>query len=443
MSQTLLLADDSVTIQRVIELTFEDEDIQVIAVGDGQQAIDRIKSDPPDIVLADTGMPERDGYDVAMFIKEDPALAHIPVVLLTGAFEPVDEDRARQVGSDAVLVKPFEPQVVISRVRALLRGQAAPVEPATSRPVGVAPSRPADADNGSAAAAEGEEAAPGLPAQADASYAHDSDETETARLPPQQTPSDDADAASPSASGNRGLGADDPLGIYLDQMDEAFDRLSEEEPGDSGQARSEKDNEPPAQPATSASAVDINSLEGALSALEGALDKLDLNNLEDTPQVEASVAGPSVSATPSLGEDEDTPEAAPTPPVSAPEPVAAAPGPAERGDRSVAAAPPTAPTAPTSQESHESMPRATPPSLADAFASLLAAEQGDATRPQTVYPWPGPASLLDMSEELIERVTERVIDRLSDGANSELVSQVVARVAEKLVREEIERIKDG
>jgi hypothetical protein len=89
------------------------------------------------------------------------------------------------------------------------------------------------------------------------------------------------------------------------------------------------------------------------------------------------------------------------------------------------------------------MPRATPPSLADAFASLLAAEQGDATRPQTVYPWPGPASLLDMSEELIERVTERVIDRLSDGANSELVSQVVARVAEKLVREEIERIKDG
>ncbi len=100
MSQTLLLADDSATIQRVIELTFADEDIRVIAVGDGQQAIDRIKASPPDIVLADVSMPERDGYDVATFIKEDPALAHIPVVLLRVAGEPVDEDRARQVGCD-------------------------------------------------------------------------------------------------------------------------------------------------------------------------------------------------------------------------------------------------------------------------------------------------------------------------------------------------------
>ena len=64
MSRTLLLADDSVTIQRVIELTFADEDIRVIAVGDGQQAIDRIVANPPDVVLVDSGMPERDGYEV-------------------------------------------------------------------------------------------------------------------------------------------------------------------------------------------------------------------------------------------------------------------------------------------------------------------------------------------------------------------------------------------
>src|SRR6185312_16606690 len=70
----------------------------------------------------DIGMPERDGYEVAAFIKADPALAHIPVLLLTGAFEPVDEVRARAVGCDGVLVKPFEPQMVISRVRDLLAG---------------------------------------------------------------------------------------------------------------------------------------------------------------------------------------------------------------------------------------------------------------------------------------------------------------------------------
>ena len=120
----LLLADDSVTIQRVIELTFADENVQVIAVGDGQQAIDRIKADRPDIVLADIGMPERDGYEVASFIKGTPEFSHIPVLLLTGAFEPVDEARSRAAGADGVLVKPFEPQAVISRVRELLDRQS-------------------------------------------------------------------------------------------------------------------------------------------------------------------------------------------------------------------------------------------------------------------------------------------------------------------------------
>ena len=146
MSPTLLLADDSVTIQRVVELTFADEEIRVIAVGDGQLAIDRIKADPPDIVLADTGMPERDGYDVATFINEDPALAHIPVVLLTGAFDPVDADRARQVGCDEVLVKPFEPQVVINRVRELLGRRSVPAVPATSSRLDGVPPQGGDED---------------------------------------------------------------------------------------------------------------------------------------------------------------------------------------------------------------------------------------------------------------------------------------------------------
>ena len=99
MAPKLLLADDSVTIQRVIELTFADEDVH----GRGRRRrrsrrSTRVQADRPDIVLADVGMPERDGYEVAAFIKGDPELAHIPVLLLTGAFEPVDEVRARAVG---------------------------------------------------------------------------------------------------------------------------------------------------------------------------------------------------------------------------------------------------------------------------------------------------------------------------------------------------------
>ena len=83
MPYTLLLADDSVTIQRVIELTFADQDIQVTAVSDGEQAIQRLETAPPDIVLADIGMPGRNGYEAARFIKQSPNLVHIPVGLLT------------------------------------------------------------------------------------------------------------------------------------------------------------------------------------------------------------------------------------------------------------------------------------------------------------------------------------------------------------------------
>ena len=133
MAHKLLLADDSVTIQRVIELTFADEDVEVTAVGDGQMAIDRLDADPPDIILADVDMPKRDGYEVAAYVKSRPKLAHIPVVLLTGAFEPIDQARATAAGSSDVLAKPFEPQMVINRVKELLGRKRPDEEDATPR----------------------------------------------------------------------------------------------------------------------------------------------------------------------------------------------------------------------------------------------------------------------------------------------------------------------
>jgi CheY-like chemotaxis protein len=142
---TLLLADDSVTIQRVIELTFADENVDVVAVGDGEAAIACLDaSPPPDIVLADIDMPGRNGYEVARYVKQSPRLSHIPVVLLTGAFEPVDQAKAAEAGCDGILAKPFEPQLVIGRVKELLakpRGVARepleeqnPPRPATPSP---------------------------------------------------------------------------------------------------------------------------------------------------------------------------------------------------------------------------------------------------------------------------------------------------------------------
>jgi CheY-like chemotaxis protein len=117
---TLLLADHSVTIRRVVELTFAKEDVRVVTVSDGEQAIEQLEAAPPDIVLADTAMPGRNGYDVARYVKQSPRLSHIPVLLLAGAFEPVDRVRAEEAGCAGFLAKPFEPRLVISRVQELL-----------------------------------------------------------------------------------------------------------------------------------------------------------------------------------------------------------------------------------------------------------------------------------------------------------------------------------
>lgn len=148
MSHTLLLADDSVTIQRVIELTFADEDVNVVAVSDGDEAIAVLDKAPPDIVLADVGMPGRNGYEVAQHIRDTPRLAHIPVVLLTGAFEPIDQAKASAAGCDGVLAKPFEPQLVIGRVKELLSKpkQSASLDAALPPPSAGVTWRPSFAD---------------------------------------------------------------------------------------------------------------------------------------------------------------------------------------------------------------------------------------------------------------------------------------------------------
>ena len=131
MARTLFLADDSVTIQRVIELTFAHEDIRVVSVSDGRKAVQWLESEKPDIVLLDVELPELNGFDVAARVRKSPRLRHVPVLLLAGAFEPVDEERARTVGTDGVLMKPFEPEQLVTRVKELL-SIAAPRGP--SRP---------------------------------------------------------------------------------------------------------------------------------------------------------------------------------------------------------------------------------------------------------------------------------------------------------------------
>jgi CheY-like chemotaxis protein len=170
MPKTLLLADDSVTVQRVVELTFAHEDIRVVSVSDGRRAVQALDADGADIVLVDVEVPEIDGYGVAAHIRRSEKLRDIPVLLLAGALGPVDEARARDLGCSGVLTKPFEPQVLVKRVKDLLTGGSQPkgggtsVRPARYRssPEPLEPSRRPVWDQSSA----GQAAPPPAPAPA-------------------------------------------------------------------------------------------------------------------------------------------------------------------------------------------------------------------------------------------------------------------------------------
>jgi CheY-like chemotaxis protein len=123
----ILVADDNSNIQKMVGLALKDQGIDVVAVGNGEAAVRKISDVRPDLVLADVFMPVRNGYEVCKYVKDDSTLAHIPVILLVGAFDPLDEQEAQRVGADGVLKKPFvPPDPLISMVKsALLRASAA------------------------------------------------------------------------------------------------------------------------------------------------------------------------------------------------------------------------------------------------------------------------------------------------------------------------------
>jgi CheY-like chemotaxis protein len=141
----ILVADDNSNIQKMVGLALKDQGIDVVAVGNGEAAVRKISDIRPDLVLADVFMPVRNGYEVCQYVKSDSSLAHIPVILLVGAFDPLDEQEAQRVGADGVLKKPFvPPDPLISMVKSALAragvsvGGVAPPPPVHEEPIRVA-----------------------------------------------------------------------------------------------------------------------------------------------------------------------------------------------------------------------------------------------------------------------------------------------------------------
>jgi len=529
MSRKLLLADDSVTVQRVLQLTLAGEGLDIATVGDGQRAIEEIEREPPDLVLADLSMPLRDGYAVAEHVKHSPELVGLTrVVLLTGAFEPVDEVRAKRLGVDGVLAKPFEPRVAIELVRRLMaaapllpeptvsalamaagngRGQkntggvaeGYPFEPGTKTGKSsasdlddyfrrldealasagmtaspavkhmLAESRPAA---GAAAAPVVREVSSGEAASAEKAPRDESASTRPAAVEGPKTtaaaPGAAASAGGMASAGPPGTVKEDsamelappPGGPTTVTLVDAFSALLAAEQGEPAEKPESADQD---QAYYAGTPIDTGKEAEPGEPVEAS----------DSGELEFSAPSPITAADAEPVSMIDAPPAwaAPPPPADEPQPAPSGWAPAAQ-DPMLSAPPAWAPPAPaesTSMESAslESASLASASTAVDIFrvessgpadvepapvAPAQADMRADFVPPPIpalpAVPAPPPAASFDapketpqISEELIEAVVRRVLAQMTDGVVREIVTARVLDVAERLVREEIDRIK--
>ena len=126
MTIRILVADDSITIQKIVAMAFENEDAEVEGIGDGQEAFDKIPDFKPDIVLADVDMPGLDGFELCQKIKGNPALANIKVLLLASDFEDFDEGRFKECQAENHISKPFKSDDIVHMVTQVRTGESVP-----------------------------------------------------------------------------------------------------------------------------------------------------------------------------------------------------------------------------------------------------------------------------------------------------------------------------
>ena len=408
MGKKILLADDSITIQKVIELTFSDEDFEVVTVGNGRMAIEKVQEVRPDLVLCDIIMPEKDGYEVCDFIKKNAATAHIPVLLLTGAFEPFDQERASRVGCDGFLAKPFEPQTLIAKVKELLNQGG-------SRP---AP-RPAAA------------AAPSAPTYA----------------PPAPTPVPSQSAfkapepahwAPPSPAASEAFVPDEPQDLYgsVNSDEEALTPVTPEE--------SETLRESPGLGESEFGAWSPPTVELPLETrAQASVESSQVEPLfeevfeEEIPRTPSSPPGTASFSFQAAEDDDAGTRAFSAPELPSPRTTAPIPPP----PRAAAPAPPAA--APSNPgPAHVSSPRwsVTPPSTPPPAPSAPASSFSDLT-PAAAPAASSIAGEVAVPKDMVETIAQRVVAQISEKVVREIAWEVIPDLAEALIKQEIERLK--
>ncbi len=120
-TKRILIVDDEEGIVKVVKMYLEHHDYEVITADDGQVGLQKAKTEKPDLIVLDLMLPRIDGYKVCGLLKRDARYAKIPVILFTAKSQEKDVKLGEEVGADAYVIKPFEPEVLLSKIEELLK----------------------------------------------------------------------------------------------------------------------------------------------------------------------------------------------------------------------------------------------------------------------------------------------------------------------------------
>ena len=407
MPTTILLADDSITIQKIVTLTFSGEGIDVVTVGNGDAALKKIHEIRPAVILADIFMPGKNGYEVCEHVKKEPALQSIPVILLVGAFEPFDSSEANRVKADGHLTKPFEIKVLLSAVNSRIsRGKENnEVEsPVSEKADGVFESALAEPAALQPASEAGVVLVP---------------LTEMFQSTPQESVAEPEPVQADSALGLKEPALSLPLGVTLDEAEFV---------------------QPPAlDPPVDAKTVTMESrsLEAQDSRVAAALvvpvvieesDPLGLLAADSTltSEAESDVSLEAKSLVVDIWEPRISPVMKAKAEVISPEPAAV---------ETEAVKPPAV----AREVPEPAFPVAEVPEVVEQVEEVLSSNTHDVPEPvlPAVAPSGEPAPVVDL-EELIERIARRVVERLSRDAIERVAWEVVPDMAELMIKEQVE-----
>ncbi|MFQ5839751.1 MAG: response regulator [Candidatus Methylomirabilales bacterium] len=135
MGARILVADDSITIQKVVEFTLSKENVELVQAKTAAEALTKARTVRPDLILMDLSLPDTPGDEVCRTIRQDPQLKGIPIILLVGTFENVDEAQGRQFGANEIVSKPFDSQTLITKVKGLLTSRPGELRPGAEQAV--------------------------------------------------------------------------------------------------------------------------------------------------------------------------------------------------------------------------------------------------------------------------------------------------------------------